>query len=282
MAASPEAADETGSAAKESSEERSAGEAPLVLVVEDNADMRAYLRSLLEPTYRVAEAADGGEGVAAARRLAAEGGGPALVVSDVMMPGTDGYTLCRTLKGDPALEHVPVILLTARADDASRLEGLAEGADAYLAKPFSAEELLTRAENLIALRRRLRALFGGRVVVGPTEVAVPSAEAAWVGEARDVVEAHLADTTFGVERLADALSMSTRQLQRRMKEAAGLTPHGYIRLLRLERAAQLLEQGAGGVAEVAYAVGYQTPDYFSRQFREVFGVPPSTYAGEAE
>ena len=255
--------------------------APLVLVVEDNADMRAYLRSLLEPTYRVAEAADGGEGVAAARRLAAAGRGPALVVSDVMMPGTDGYTLCRTLKGDPALEHVPVILLTARADEASRLEGLAEGADAYLAKPFSAEELLTRAENLITLRRRLRAHFGGRVVVGPTEVEVPSAEAAWVGEARDVVEAHLADTTFGVERLADALAMSTRQLHRRMKGAAGLTPHGYIRLLRLERAAQLLEQGAGGVAEVAYAVGYQTPDYFARQFREVFGVPPSTYAGEA-
>jgi len=197
------------------------------------------------------------------------------------MPGTDGLALCQALKADARLGHVPVVLLTARADEESRLDGLGAGADAYLAKPFSAEELMTRAENLIALRHRLRERFGGRLVVGPTEVEVPSAEVAWLAEARDVVEAHLGDSTFGVERLAEALAMSTRQLQRQMREAADLTPLGFIRMLRLEHAARLLEQEAGTVAEVGYRVGFQKPKYFSKLFREVFGVPPSAWRAVA-
>ena len=249
--------------------------APTVLVVEDNADMRAYLKSHLAPHYRLAEAIDGATGLEAARSLE-----PDLIISDVMMPEIDGYELCRQVKSNPKLNHIPVVLLTARADEASRLEGLATGADDYLSKPFNAEELLVRVENMIELRHSLRARFGGQRVVGPSEIVVKSAEAAFMEQVRDVVEAHLADTNFGVDQLAAEVGLSARQLLRRVKETAGVTPDGYIRMLRLERAAQLLAQQAGTVSEVAYAVGFKQPQYFSKLFRQVFGVPPSEYAAD--
>lgn len=244
-----------------------------VLVVEDNPDLRTYLREHLAPVYAVEEAADGVAGLEAARRLR-----PDLVISDVMMPSMDGFALCRALKADPDLGHVPVVLLTARADEASRLDGLSEGADDYLAKPFRAAELLARCENLIDVRRRLRARFSGEVVVQPSGVVVPSEEATWLAETTATVEAHLADPTFSVERLADALGMSTRALHRRMKNVSGLSPGAFIRTLRLQRAAQLLEQGAETITEVAHAVGFEDPSYFSRAFRQGFGVSPTDYA----
>ena len=256
-----------------------------MLIVEDHADLRAYLGQHLAPHYRLEEAADGQAGLEAARRLAEAGDPPALVISDVMMPRLDGLGLCRALKADPALGHIPVVLLTARADEASRLEGLGEGADDYLAKPFSADELLARCENLIEVRRRLRARFSGQVVVSPTEVVVESEDAAWLEEVKAVVEAHLAEPAFTVEWLADALAMSTRSLHRRLKEASGLTPNAFLRTMRLERAAHLLRHEAGTVAEVARAVGYDDPSYFGRVFRQGFGVAPSGYAetvGERE
>jgi CheY-like chemotaxis protein len=249
-----------------------------VLVVEDHDDMRAYLRGLLAPHYHVEEASDGEDGLESARRLAAEGRTPDLVISDVMMPGLDGYALCHALKADEALGHVPVVLLTARADQESKLEGLSEGADDYLAKPFSAEELLARCENLIEVRRRLRARFSGEVVVRPTGVVVEQDEADWVDEVKAVCEERLSDPNFGVDWLADELDLSARTLRRRMKAVSGLTPGAFLRTLRLERAAELLEQRAGGVAEVAAAVGYAEAESFSRAFRQGFGVPPSTYA----
>jgi DNA-binding response OmpR family regulator len=256
-----------------------------VLVVEDHDDMRAYLRDLLVPHYHVEEAADGEAGLAAARRLAAEDRAPDLVISDLMMPGLDGYALCHALKEDEALGHVPVVLLTARADEESKLEGLSEGADDYLAKPFSAEELLARCENLIEVRRRLRARFSGEVVVRPSdrvvessEVVVEREEADWVEAARAVCEEHIADANFGVDWLADELDVSTRTLRRRLKAASGLTPGAFLRTLRLERAAELLEAGADGVAEVGAAVGYTNADWFSQAFRQGFGVPPSAWA----
>jgi signal transduction histidine kinase/DNA-binding response OmpR family regulator len=248
-----------------------------VLIVEDHADMRAYLRVLLAPHYRVELADDGQTGLDTARRLAADGRTPDLIVSDVMMPRLDGFALCHALKEDDALSHVPVVLLTARTDEESKLEGLCEGADDYLAKPFSADELLARCENLIEVRRRLRARFSGEVVVRPTEVVVEREEVDWLEEVKTVCEAHIADAGFGVDWLADTLDVSTRTLQRRLKEASGLTPGAFLRTMRLERAAQLLEQDAESVTEVAAAVGYTDAESFSRAFRQGFGVPPTTY-----
>ncbi len=248
--------------------------APTILLVEDNADVRAYVRSHLQGSYRLLEAADGRDGLRQAKEHV-----PDLVVSDVMMPEMDGFALCEAIKSDEALAHVPVVLLTAKADEASRIEGLESGADDYLAKPFSVEELTTRVENLIEIRRRLRARFSGEVRLGPEEVTVPSADAAFIERVRDVVEAEMGDGRFGVDRLAGEVGVSVRQLHRRVKEVTGLTPGGYVRMMRLQRAAQLLERQAGTVSEIAYRVGFNDANYFSRLFRQTFGRTPSEFAG---
>ena len=249
--------------------------APVVLVVEDNADVRAYLRSHLAPLYRVEEAVDGVDGLEKARA-----NHPALVISDVMMPRMDGYELCRALKTDEALNHIPVVLLTAKADEESKVEGLETGADDYIYKPFSAAELLVRAENLIQIRRLLRQRFSGEVVLSPSQIAIPSAEAAFLERVREVVEAHMADSNFGVDWLAAEVGVSTRKLQRTLKASLNLSPSGYIRTMRLERAAQLLAGGVGNVSEVAYAVGFRDLKHFSKLFRQIFGVLPSQYTTE--
>ena len=193
------------------------------------------------------------------------------------MPKMDGYGLCKALKTDKQLDHVPVVLLTAKADEESRMEGLETGADDYLYKPFSAAELLVRVENLIEIRRRLRQRFSGEVVLRPGEISVTSADAAFLEKVQAVVEAHRADRSFSVEWLADEVALSPRQLQRKLRALTRLSPGGFIRSMRLERAAQLLEQRAGNVSEAALAVGFQDAKYFSRLFRQAFGVLPSDY-----
>ncbi len=246
---------------------------PTVLVVDDHADIRAYVRQHLETAYAVVEAADGDEGFEKARSVL-----PDLVVSDVMMPRRDGFSLCRALKADPALGHVPVILLTAKASGESRLEGLDAEADDYLTKPFDARELLARARNLLAQRQRLRDRFRQEIVVQPSGVTVTSTDAAFLEHARATIEAHLSDTDFSVEALAGAVALSPSQLQRRVKALTGLTPVQLVVQMRLARAADLLAQGAGSVSEIAYGVGFNAHAYFAQRFRERYGVTPSAYA----
>ncbi|MGI9174133.1 MAG: two-component regulator propeller domain-containing protein [Rhodothermales bacterium] len=246
--------------------------APLVLLVEDNPDVRGFLKQALRTRYRIAEADSGEAGLTQARAAI-----PDLVISDVMMPEMDGLELCRRLRADERLGATPVILLTARASEESRLEGLGAGADDYLTKPFSAAELLARAENLIEIRRHLRRRFSAEVVVRPTQVTVPSADATFLEQVKDAVEAHLDDRTFGVERLADEVHLSRRQLHRKLRDLTGLSSVGFIRVMRLERATQLLEQRAGTIAEIAYQVGFQDAGYFARLFRQAYGQTPSEY-----
>ena len=249
---------------------------PLVLLVEDHADLREYVRQHLAGRYRVLEAADGAAGLAAARAHR-----PDLVLSDVMMPRLDGVGLTRALRADPALADVPVVLLTAWTDEASTLAGLEAGADDYLGKPFSPDELVARVENFVSARRRLRARYSEEVVVGPSRVVVPSAEAAFLASVRDAAEAGLPDADFGADALADAVGLSRRQLGRRLKAALGTSPGAFLREIRMARAAQLLAQEAGTVSEVAYAVGYRDPAHFAKQFRKHHGAPPSAYAERA-
>jgi signal transduction histidine kinase/ligand-binding sensor domain-containing protein/CheY-like chemotaxis protein len=249
--------------------------APTILVVEDNADMRDYLRSLLAARYHVVEAGDGIDGLERARAVA-----PALILSDVMMPGMDGYALCEAVKSDAGLNDIPVVLLTAKASEESKLEGLDLGADDYLYKPFSAAELLLRMENLIELRRLLRRRFSEEVVVGPSAISVPSAEAEFLKRVQVIVEQHLADSNFGGDWLAEEVGLSRRHLNRKLERLTNLSAAGYIRMMRLERAAQLLEQRAGTVSEIAYRVGFNSPAHFSRLFQQVFGVAPSQYPAE--
>jgi DNA-binding response OmpR family regulator len=243
-----------------------------VLVVDDEADIRAYLRRHLAGRYQVVEAVDGRAGLQQARTLR-----PDLVISDVMMPELDGFALCRAIKEDDALNHIPVILLTARASEDSRLEGLETGADDYLDKPFNARELCLRVENLIAVRRLLRQRFSEEVVLLPTDIAVPSADAALLKRVQVYVEEHMGASTFEVAQVADAVGVSPRQLRRKVRTLTGLSPAGLVRTLRLERAAHLLSRAAGTVSEVAYTVGFQDAKYFSRLFRQVYGVLPSEY-----
>ena len=243
-----------------------------VLIVEDNPDVRAYVGRHLAARYRVVEAVDGVEGLAQARAAR-----PDLIVSDVMMPNMDGFDLCRALKADEALNHIPIILLTAKASEESKLEGLETGADDYLNKPFNARELLLRAENLIEVRRLLRQRFSGEVVLKPTDVAVPSADAALLERAQAYVEAHMGERDFEVAKVADEVGLSPRQFRRKIRDITGLSPAAFVRALRLQRAAQLLEKRVGGVAEVAYEVGFQDAKYFSRLFRQIYGVLPSEY-----
>ena len=244
--------------------------APLVLLVEDNAEVRALVRGYLEPAYRVLEAENGRAGLEAAHEAA-----PDLILSDVMMPELDGFALVRALKADEHLRAIPIILLTARASEQDTIEGLESGADDYLAKPFSATELRARVARLIETRRQLQAQFSREVVVQPSGISVSSDEAVLLERVLAVVEAQMGDTHFGAEALAEDLGISPRQLRRRLRAISGESPHAMIQRLRLERAAQLLEARAGTVAEIAYRVGFKNADHFSTAYRKHFGHPPS-------
>ncbi len=246
--------------------------APIVLVVDNDAEIRKYVRKHLATLYRIREAEDGVEALAAIREER-----PSLVISDVMMPRMDGIELCRKIKGDPDLADLPVVMLTARAGIEDELEGLQAGADDYIPKPFSSAALATRVENLIELRRLLHRRFTDGVVE-PSPIEVPSVSQTFMERVRTAVEEHMSDSQFGVDWLADEVGLSSRQLQRRIRDITRLSAAGYIRAMRLKRAAQLIEQEAGNVSEVAYAVGFRDAAYFSRLFKKVVGVVPSEYA----
>jgi transcriptional regulator GlxA family with amidase domain len=193
----------------------------------------------------------------------------------------DGVALCRAIKADNALCTIPVVLLTGKAAEADAVEGLEAGADDYVAKPFSTALLRTRVASLLAARQQMRTEFSQKVVVKPSDVVVASEEEAFLQSLLTTVEEALADSTFGVDHLADSVGLSRRQLERRLKDVTGQTPAELIRQMRLERAAQLLKAQFGSVSEIAYAVGYKSPSYFSTAFREAFGHAPSAHFDNA-
>ncbi|MGQ0642320.1 MAG: hybrid sensor histidine kinase/response regulator transcription factor [Gemmatimonadaceae bacterium] len=244
-----------------------------ILVVDDNAEVRHYVKQHLTPRYRVLEAVNGEQGLETARKKL-----PDLVLSDVMMPEMDGYALCRALKSDPDTDFIPVILLTARAEAEDRLAGLSEQADDYLTKPFDVRELLARIANIVAMRQRLMERFAGaRLTMHPKAVDVEPADRKFIDQVRTAIEAHIGDEDFSVERLASDVGQSRGNLHRKLRELVGENPSDLIRRMRLERAAQMLESGAGSVAEVAYAVGFKSVAHFSNAFNELHGVRPSAW-----
>ncbi|MFK7848376.1 MAG: two-component regulator propeller domain-containing protein [Rhodothermales bacterium] len=252
-----------------------AGKPATILIVEDNDDLRDYLKTHLAD-YRIVEAENGEQGLQSALNIL-----PDLVISDVMMPIMDGIALCKALRNNEKTQDIPVILLTAKATERHKIEGLSIGVDDYIYKPFSAKELLVRTENLIDLRHRLRSKYRAEIVLKPAEVSVSSTDAAFIEQVRSIVEENMGDSWFGVERLADGVSLSRRQLQRRMNELVKTPAASFIRDMRLARAAQLLEKKAGNVSEIAYAVGYSDPQYFSTLFKKRYGSSPSAYAKQS-
>lgn len=265
----PEGADQIRNSEFEKSPK---GQAEIILVVEDNPDMRAYIREELLKEYQLVEAENGREGLDKAIDLI-----PDLIVSDVMMPKMNGYELCEKLKTDERTSHIPVILLTAKAGEESKIEGLETGADDYLTKPFNFRELRIRVSNLIEQRRKLRERFSGEILLKPADVAITSLDQQFLEKVIGVVETRMADETFNVDALAEGVVMSRRQLHRKLLALTNQPPRQFILSLRLQRAAELLLKNAGTVAEIAYQTGFNTPNYFTKVFRKQFGCTPKEY-----
>ncbi len=245
---------------------------PSLLIVEDNGDMREYIRTSLGHNYKIFESLNGVDGIEKARETI-----PDLVISDVMMPKMDGLRLCEKLKTDERTSHIPVILLTARAATDSKLEGLELGADDYITKPFNAKELLVRVKNLIEQRRKLRERFRRDGPISLKEISITSADERFLKRATGVVETHIAQTGFSTDLFAKEMFLSRMQLHRKIKALTDHSPGEFVRILRLERASQLLRQRTGTIAEIAYQVGFDDPSYFSEAFHKQFGQSPSEF-----
>ena len=209
---------------------------------------------------------------------------PDLIISDVMMPEMDGFELCEKLKNDERTSHIPVILLTARAGQESKLDGLETGADDYITKPFDAKELLVRINNLLELRRKLQERFlknagetGLDMLMDLPDSSISSMEQKFLKKAIEIANTNLSDPEFTVKRFCSEMAMSNMQLHRKLVAVTGQTANRFIRSYRLTHAARLLKKRAGNVTEVAYEVGFNNLSWFAKCFQEQFGVPPSEY-----
>lgn len=251
---------------------------PLVLIIDDNNGMRAYLRSILQDHYNVSEAVDGQQGLERARREV-----PKLVVCDVMMPVMDGLEFTRRLKADTATSHIPVILLTARSLSEQREEGYGTGADSYLTKPFTGSLLLARIDNLIHSRTLLRSLFSGNSKEEEKEEEMLGAQdQTFVTKLREVIRDNMGDSDFSVERIGEEIGLSRVQLYRKVKALTGQTPVELLRKARLERGRRLIEKTEKSVSEIAYEVGFTSPSYFNKCFKDEFGISPGAMREKAQ
>lgn len=252
--------------------EMDSGAREIILVVDDNAETRQLIRSALASLYEVKEAADGDEGARMAKKII-----PDLVVSDIMMPGIDGYGLCRDLKTDIKTSHIPIILLTAKASEENIIQGLETGVDEYITKPFSTKILAARVKNLIDLRRQWQQKMQREMSFQPADVQVSSMDQKFLKEVQGVIEANLADEFFNVDQLGKKLYMSRTTLYRKILALTGQTPREFIKAIRLKRGAQLLKARFGNVTEVALEVGFSSTTYFSKCFKEKFQQLPSDF-----
>ncbi len=245
---------------------------PTVLLVEDNEDFRFYLRDNLKQSYRIVEAGDGVESWKKIISIL-----PDLIVSDVMMPNMNGLELCRKIKSDSRTSHIPVILLTARSSDEHKLEGYEGGADDYITKPFSFDLLQSRIKNLIHQRELFQKDFRRLIEVKASDTHITSLDETLIRKAIECVENNIAESDFSVVDLSHELGMSRVHLYKKLLALTGKSPLEFIRTIRLQRAAQLLEKSQLTVSEVAYKVGFNNPKYFTKYFKEEYGILPSAY-----
>ncbi len=267
----------------EIAEEKQFKERPLILLVEDNADVVAYTASCL-PDYRLAVGQDGREGLEIASEII-----PDLIITDVMMPFVDGFELCRQLRHDEHTSHIPIIMLTAKADIESKMEGLETGADAYLEKPFNREELLIRIKKLLELRQNLQQYYLKKAglnnstapvaIKAADEITDRKIEDAFVKKVREAIETNLTDADFTVEQLCKLVFMSHSQLHRKLDALTGCSPNKFIRIIRLNKAKELLKHPANSIASIALDCGYNDPGYFARIFKQENGVTPQEWRG---
>ena len=241
---------------------------PSVLIIDDNADIRSYVHGLLHFDYTVIEAADGSEGIRKAMKYV-----PDLIISDVMMPGIDGIECCRRLKSELQTCHIPVILLTACSLDEQRIQGYDGGADSYISKPFSSQLLLARVRNLIDSHRRLKQFFGDGQTLAKEDVCDMDKD--FVEKFKALIDAKMGDSGLNVEDLGKDMGLSRVQLYRKIKSLTNYSPNELLRIARLKKAASLLASSDMTVAEIGYEVGFSSPSYFTKCYKEQFGESPT-------
>ena len=247
---------------------------PILLIIEDNVDVAMYIKSLLEKEYVIHTAENGQIGIDRAIDLV-----PDIIISDVMMPEKDGYEVCYTLKQDERTSHIPIILLTARAGQEDRIDGLHHGADAYLTKPFQKRELMIRLKKLVELRQQLQKRFSAKPITPRIASAQASddKESQFLQKLRRSVLEQMDKPDFGVPQLAHSALMSHTQVYRKLKALTDQTPSQFIRSIRLQKGKELLLTTDMTISEIAYEVGFSDPNYFSRTFNKEFNVPPRDF-----
>jgi DNA-binding response OmpR family regulator/two-component sensor histidine kinase len=245
---------------------------PTLLLVEDNEDFRFYLKDNLKQTYQIIEARNGKEGWQLALKHL-----PDLVVSDIMMPEMDGIELCKKIKSTQIISHTPVILLTARTNEEQKMQGFEIGADDYITKPFNFEILQSRIKNLIHQREIFHKDFRKQIEVKATDIKITSMDEKLIQNAIKFVEDKISDADFSVEDLSRELGMSRVHLYKKLLSLTGKAPLEFIRTIRLQRAAQLLEKSQLTISEVAYKVGFNSPKYFAKYFKDEYGMLPSAF-----
>ncbi|UCH94728.1 MAG: response regulator [Candidatus Aminicenantes bacterium] len=267
-----ETAYENGKLEKEIDKGLKLPEKNTILVVDDNSIFRKYIRERLKPLYTVVDAVDGGDGINKAKEII-----PDLIISDVMMPGIDGYKLCNVLKKDVKTSHIPVILLTVRASEESIIHGLETGADDYITKPFNTKILIARIKNLIDQRRQSQLKLQKQETLPSSGISVSSIDETFLKEFRDIIEKNLSNPDFSEDQLGLELHMSQGTLSRKIQALTGETPGQYIQSYRLDRAAQLLKANFGNVSEVAFEVGFSNTAQFAKCFKERFHQLPTSF-----
>jgi signal transduction histidine kinase/DNA-binding response OmpR family regulator len=245
----------------------------VILLVEDNLEMRHFIKSSLWDDYRIEEAINGQAGIDKIQALM-----PDLVIADIIMPVIDGIEMTKRIKQDARVSHIPVILLTGKASVESKIEGLSTSADDYITKPFNVAELKLRIHNLIETRKKLREKFSRQLVVNPSEIVTTSADESFLIKALNAVEQNMSAAEFGTDEFCAAVNMSRANVHRKLKALTDQSTTEFIRTIRLKRAAQLLLQKSASVSEIAYDTGFNNLSYFTRCFKEVYGVLPSEYA----
>ncbi len=248
-----------------------------VLVIEDNNDMRYYIKELLAQDYEVLEAVNGKEGLLKATKRM-----PDLIITDLMMPQMDGTTLCKKLKTDISTSHIPIIMLTAKAGIENKLEGLETGADEYLIKPFNVKELQMRVKNLIRQRQELRKLFSNNGSLDPKDVTVTSLDDKFLTKVLHLLETKHSDPDFGVPQMQSELAMGKTQLHMKIKALTNQPPGELLRNFRLKRATQLLSKKSDSISQVAYSVGFNSLSYFTKCFKDYYGSSPTEYFNRKE
>jgi signal transduction histidine kinase/DNA-binding response OmpR family regulator/ligand-binding sensor domain-containing protein len=243
-----------------------------LLIVEDNAELRHFLSEQFEGKFRIMQAAEGKEALAIIAKQM-----PDLIVSDLMMPVLNGVDLCQQLKNNVHTSHIPIILLTAKLSDETKIEAYRAGADSYIPKPFNFDVLMARIETLIEQQERRKKLFHKTIEISPSAVVTSSLDEELIKKALCAVETNIDNSEYSVDDLAAALAFSRRQLSRKFQSIIGLSPAEFIRSVRLKRAAQLLRDSQYNISEIAYMVGFNTIKYFNLNFKEEFGLTPSEY-----